>query len=248
MSKFFTKKVSGEIRSLAFFMVAGVAVSLMLKGVKAEELPIVVPKPDTPVVSVKKVAITFDDGPYGAPTEKILDILKSKGIHATFFLIGKNVEKYPQIAKRIVDEGNMVGNHTYDHPQDLTLRSVKDVVGELSRAEDQIFIATGVRATLFRAPYGRLNDNLRKEIKSYGYTIVTWNVDPKDWDYSHSPSASIVRSVILNESDRMVILLHDGRDSHIDYPRDNTVNALPALIDNLKNQGYTFVTADEIVK
>ena len=197
--------------------------------------------------AAKEVALTFDDGPYGTSTQQVLDILQKEHIHATFFLIGKNVEEYPALAKEIVQEGNVVGNHTYDHPKNLTTMPLAQVSSELAMAESAIASSTGVHAKLFRPPYGSISKALRSEIKKEGYTVVLWNVDPRDWDYASSTSAVIEQYVVAHLKNRMVIVLHDGRDTHINYPRDNLINALPAVIEDLKQRGYTFVTVDKLV-
>lgn len=197
-------------------------------------------------VPAKEVALTFDDGPYGTSTQQVLDILEQEHVHATFFLVGKNVEKYPALAKEIVADGNMIGNHTYDHPKDLTKMSLSRMRKELSGAEAAIASTTGVHATLFRPPYGNLTKKLRARIQKEGYTIVMWNVDPTDWDYTHSSSTVIEQNVLHHLMPHIILLLHDGRDIHVGYPRDNMVTALPLIIKDLKQHGYTFVSADKL--
>jgi peptidoglycan/xylan/chitin deacetylase (PgdA/CDA1 family) len=196
----------------------------------------------------KEVALTFDDGPYGTSTQEVLDILKKEQVPATFFLVGKNVEEYPALAKEIVQDGNAVGNHTYDHPKNLTKMSVQKVDLELSKAELAIASSTGVQTKLFRPPYGNMTKKLRSQIKKEGYPIVLWNVDPKDWNDASSTSAVIIQNVLAHLQNQMIIVLHDGRDTHIGYPRDNLIIALPILIEDLKQRGYSFVTADLLTK
>ena len=194
----------------------------------------------------KKIALTFDDGPYGEPTTEVLDILKKENVHATFFLIGKNVEKYPEIVRAIIENGNVIGNHTYDHPKNLVSFSDLDFKNELSKTESVIFSAARIQPVFFRAPYGRTSAAMQKEIKQEGYTLVCWNIDPIDWNYSKSPAELIVKRVLEQAKPNSIILMHDGRDQHIGYPRDNLVKALPVIIDSLRKEGYDFVTVDEI--
>jgi peptidoglycan/xylan/chitin deacetylase (PgdA/CDA1 family) len=197
-------------------------------------------------VALKKIALTFDDGPYGTPTTQILAILKKEKVHATFFVMGMNVEKYPDIARAIVKAGNLIGNHTYDHPKNLATDSLKAIDVELSKAENAITVATGKRPLWFRAPYGRTSPKMIKEVKSQGYKLVSWTVDPQDWDYQKSTPEMIIKTVLAQAAPNAIILMHDGRDIHVGYPRGNTVAALPLVIDALKKEGYTFVTVDQL--
>lgn len=197
---------------------------------------------------VKEVALTFDDGPYGTSTQQVLDILEKEGVHGTFFLIGQNVEHYPSLAKEIVQDGNVVGNHTYDHPKNLTSMPLHQVQEELSKTERAIASTTGVSTNFFRPPYGNLTKKLKREIIKEGYTIQLWNVDPRDWDYASSTSLVIEQHILSHLKTHMVIVLHDGRDTQIGYPRDNLIGALPIIIENLKRLGYRFVTVDALTQ
>ena len=189
----------------------------------------------------KDIFLTFDDGPYGTSTEEVLHILKSKGVHATFFLIGKNVLKYPDEARQIVAEGNVIGNHSYDHSKRLSMLSKRAFARNLNKAEMVIASTTGRATPLFRPPYGNLSKNMRVVLSRERYTTVMWNDDVHDWNKNIS-STTIVRLVLVHAKARTILLLHDGRDTHVNYPRDNMVEALPAIIDEFKQRGYTFET------
>ena len=203
---------------------------------------------DTPQPPVeKKVALTFDDGPYGEPTKQILAILKQKQVHATFFVMGENVEKYPDIAKEIVDDGNVIANHSYDHPKDMNVESTKKFDSELILTENAIFTATNKLPDLFRAPYGRTSTPLLKKLHNEKYSLVRWTLDTLDWNYPKSPADAIVKRVHDEVRANDIILMHDGRDTKIGYPRNNIVEALPRVIDDLKKEGYTLVTVDQLV-
>ncbi len=194
----------------------------------------------------KVIALTFDDGPYGTPTWQILDILKKEGVHATFFCTGNNILKYPTIARRIVADGNEIGNHTYTHPRYLGSSSPEVLRNELSLADHVIVSTTGIHTKLFRPPYGILSSAMRAELTKEGYTIVLWNIDPVDWDHKHSSSKQIERRILTHMQPVTIVVMHDGRDTHIGYPRDNTIRALPRVIRRLKKEGYSFVTISEL--
>ena len=196
---------------------------------------------------IKNIALTFDDGPYGTSTEKILDILKQENIHATFFVIGKNVEKYPDIAKRIVAEGNLIENHSYDHFQDLPDVSTTTFENNIQDAETAIFETTGLKPKLFRPPYGNISAQMYGRLNNEGYKTVMWNVDAADWDYKNSPTKFVEMTIVNDARPNGIIVLHDGRDTQINYPRDNTINALSYIIEQLKSEGYSFVTVDKII-
>ncbi len=201
----------------------------------------------TPTSTKKLVALTFDDGPYGTSTAQILDILKKEGVHATFFIIGNNVKKFPEEVQRELREGHAIGNHSLDHSQLLPKMTAIDFQKNLDAAEEIIASTTGMRPTLFRPPYGAMSDTMRTVLIQEGYRSVLWNVDPNDWDYEHSPSNVIVQRVLAGVKPNAIVLMHDGRDTHINYPRDNTVSALPIIIEKLKAEGYTFVTVSELL-
>jgi cellulose synthase/poly-beta-1,6-N-acetylglucosamine synthase-like glycosyltransferase/peptidoglycan/xylan/chitin deacetylase (PgdA/CDA1 family)/spore germination protein YaaH len=198
-----------------------------------------------------KLALTFDDGPDPDWTPKILDILKQKGVHATFFIIGENAEAYPSLVQRIVAEGHDIGNHTFTHPN---LGELPDPLVTLEiNATQRLFEAlTGRSLRLFRAPYlGDAEPTTADEIvpiqiaQSMGYLSVGLHVDPNDWQ---RPSVDdIVNHTIAQVTDPNpdvrghVILLHDSGGD-----RSNTVAALPQLIDALRAKGYQFVPVSEL--
>jgi len=196
----------------------------------------------------KLVALTFDDGPYGTSTKQILDILKAKNVHATFFVLGMNVAKYPDEVRREIADGHLVGNHGYNHLQTYPTMSSSTFALDLLRTEEAIVSSTGAHPTWYRPPYGALSATMRQVLHDQGFRIALWNVDPEDWNYEKSSSTAIIRNVESHVRPDAIILMHDGRDTHINYPRDNTIRALPIIIDDLRARGYEFVTVDEIVK
>lgn len=180
------------------------------------------------------VCITFDDGPDPKHTPQILDILKDKGVKATFFVVGKNVEKYPDIARRIVEEGHDIGNHTYSH-KELAPSTRKIIINELSKTDVAIKDVTGVSTKLFRPPRGIYSQASRQLLVELGYKIILWSVSSVDWRRT-SPNW-IVNRIRRYARYGSIILFHDGgallrREGGL---RGNTVKALPLVIDYLQS-------------
>jgi peptidoglycan-N-acetylglucosamine deacetylase len=194
----------------------------------------------------KWVALTFDDGPYGEATSCVLDILKEKDVKATFFVIGKNALEYPGILQREIAEGHVVGNHTNDHSKTLAMDSPEVVVADVQKAEEAISRVTGLRPRFFRPPYGMESPRMRKTIEGMGYSIVLWTDMTDDYDFHDKPKV-MAKNIVRQLEPGAVIDLHDGRDTHIDYPRENLLEALPLIIDEAKKQGFTFVTLDQML-
>ena len=185
----------------------------------------------------KAIALTFDDGPHPKNTPRLLEMLKERGIKATFFLIGKSAATYPDVAKRIVEEGHEVGNHTWTHPQ-LTHLSDAKVIDELQKTEDAIKGATGVTPTFFRPPYGSLKLSQKKWIYDrFHYKAIIWDVDTLDWKVRN---ATKVHDTILKETHSgSIILCHDIHET--------TIDAMPATLDELKAKGFEFKTISEMI-
>lgn len=183
------------------------------------------------------VAMTFDDGPHPKLTPRLLDMLKERNIKATFFVIGKCVAEYPDIAKRIVDEGHEIANHSWSHPQ-LTKLSPAAFDTEISQTNDAIEKATGVRPVTMRPPYGAINAGLTKRLnEEYGLSVILWSVDPLDWKIRKSDHVS--SHIIKNTAPGAIILAHDIHAS--------TVDAMPAALDTLQSKGYKFATVSELI-
>jgi len=192
------------------------------------------------------VAITFDDGPNPFYTPYILDILKEYDVPATFFLIGKNAQEYPDIARRIVEEGHSIGNHTYSHKSLIPL-SAQATFTQIKNAEKAIENATGVRPTLFRPPRGVYSSYAMQLMRDERYTMVLWDVSSEDW--AELPPKKIVSNIVKRVKPGSIILLHDSGDlvSFNGGNRSATVQALPLIIENLREKGYDFVTIDQMI-
>jgi peptidoglycan/xylan/chitin deacetylase (PgdA/CDA1 family) len=176
-----------------------------------------------------RVALTFDDGPSSPFTEQILDILRARGVPATFFVCGRNVERNPEILARIQAEGHTIGNHTYEHPFPYFHRR-KFFESQIDRTQNAIEKVTGQRALIFRPPFGARWIGLYPVLRERGMRLINWSDTGYDW----IESSDIVSETLKNLRPGSIILLHDGRraDAPENVDRSRTVNALPAIIDH----------------
>jgi cellulose synthase/poly-beta-1,6-N-acetylglucosamine synthase-like glycosyltransferase/spore germination protein YaaH/peptidoglycan/xylan/chitin deacetylase (PgdA/CDA1 family) len=198
-----------------------------------------------------KIAITFDDGPDIRWTPKILDILKEKKAPATFFVIGMDASRWPEIVKREYAEGHEIGNHTYTHPpfDDITKTEIH---WQLNLTQRLIESTIGVKSILFRPPYGIDHQpEYAEEVaqlplaQDMGYLIIGQKIDAHDWrqvDGKQIPAQEIVDNVLRQAQMGNVILFHDGGGE-----RANTVAALPQVIDKLREEGYQFVSVPDLI-
>jgi peptidoglycan-N-acetylglucosamine deacetylase len=183
------------------------------------------------------IAMTFDDGPHETLTPKLLDLLAQKGIKATFFVLGENAERHPEILKRAVAEGHEIGNHSWSHPN-LAKLSNEALRSQLQRTDDVIAQAIGSHPKLMRPPYGELTLKQRQWVNSeFGYKVILWAVDPLDWK---EPGPSIVAQRIIQETKPGSIIL--SHDIHA-----QTITAMPATFDALLAKGFKFVTVSELL-
>lgn len=187
----------------------------------------------------KLVALTFDDGPWPSSTEAVLSVLASRGVRATFFMVGKHVNAYPGIAQQVAAQGHLVANHTQAHVN-LQNASAGRLRAEISVGAAVVQGLTGSSPTLLRPPGGHSSDLVRQTASSLGMRTVLWNVDTRDW--TRPGAEQIVANAVTAPPQRAIILLHDGGGD-----RSQTVAALPAIIDALAAQGYSFVTVDELL-
>lgn len=189
------------------------------------------------LVSGNYVAMTFDDGPHPQNTPRLLDILRARNIKATFYVIGRSVDLYPQIVRRTVAEGHEMGNHTHTHRL-LSKLSDSEVRLDLARCRDAVERAAGVQMRTMRPPYGGLLQRQRELVHAeFGYPTILWSVDPLDWK---RPGPSVVTSRILSgATSGGIILSHD-----LHAP---TVDAMPATLDGLLRRGFKFVTVSQLL-
>lgn len=187
----------------------------------------------------KKVALTFDDGPWPRQTDAILEILDSEGVPATFFVIGRQVKANPEIVRRAVRAGHAIGNHTYHHA-DLTAQDPQRVASEIAGTSRAIVSATGVAPRWLRPPGGAIDAAVYREAVKQGLHVVLWTVDPQDWRRGKT-AAQIEAEVVEATSPGAVILLHDGGGD-----RRETIAALRGIIRKLRARGYEFVPLAQV--
>ncbi len=184
------------------------------------------------------VAITFDDSPNSIYTEAILNLLKSKDIKATFFIVGKNAEKFPQILKKIADEGHIIGNHSYFH-KDITSLNSQKLSEEIKMLNELIYNITGQKyLPLFRPPFGKLSISSIVRLLARQQCIILWTKSAGD-HMVRIKLEEILKNIKLdNISSRDILLFHDFNA--------NTIIALEMVIDGLRGKGFNFVTLDRV--
>lgn len=184
------------------------------------------------------IAMTFDDGPHKTNTPRLLDMLKARHIHATFFLVGENVVENQEIVKRILAEGHEIGNHSWSHPNFMTMNdtSVRD---QLQKTQDAITKACGgMTPKLMRPPYGAFTTRQKNWAHGeWGFTVVLWDVDPEDWKYRNAEH--VKREILKAAVSGSIVLSHDIHKT--------TVDAMPEVLDTLIARGFKFVTVSELI-
>lgn len=182
----------------------------------------------------KYIALTFDDGPMAQTTPQVLKTLKEKDVKATFFMLGKNAHEYPDLVKQIHEEGHELASHSYSHPQ-LTGLSKTEIEKEVKETDKAIFAATGVLPRTFRPPYGAVNPSVAEAI---GKPIIQWNIDSLDWQSKNKNA--IIQVIKQTSTAGGILLMHDIQPA--------TAEALETVIDYLLDEGYQFVTAEELLE
>ena len=185
-------------------------------------------------VETKYVALTFDDGPSGRFTERLLDGLYDRGARGTFLLCGYRIQQYPELTQRIADEGHEIGIHGYSH-KTMKNMSRRSIAQEIMDTED--LLPEGCRVRFLRPPGGFLSDPVVEVAGARGLPILKWSVDPRDW--ATGDTAAIETAVLDRIKDGDIVLLHDMSDSSVD--------AALAIVDRLLEQDFEFVTVSELV-
>lgn len=187
----------------------------------------------------RRVALTFDDGP-GPLTPLILDVLKKYQIKATFFVLGERVQTYPEVVERMIEEGHVIGNHTYSHPDLRNLSPLEMYEEEVVPTSTLIGDITGYYPILLRPPYGAIEDEAILFLGEKGWRIINWSIDTFDWDREQNSSEEILEKIEAYHHEGAIILMHDGGSR-------STLEVLPHLIMSLKREGYCFCTVDRLL-
>ncbi len=192
------------------------------------------------------IAVTFDDGPDPNVTPAVLDILRQRGVKATFFMVGSHAEDHWELARRVVEEGHEVGNHTYSH-RNLVSLGRAGTCAEFLRAQEALKAVTGVEPRLFRPPRGLYNRYILELAREHRVTVALWTRSSRDW-LELRPD-EMVRGLLQNVRGGDVLLFHDGGNliRTTGGWRQNVVEGLPVLLDELDARGFKFVTVSELM-
>jgi peptidoglycan/xylan/chitin deacetylase (PgdA/CDA1 family) len=186
---------------------------------------------------VKAVALTYDDGPNERFTPRLIEVLKRKGVPATFFFVGEQVNLYPDVARQVAQNGFEIGNHTYDH-RSLRKLAPAEAADQIDRTQKIIAETTGVRAGLLRPPYGECNADVVEMARQRGLGIIFWTIDTNDYQ-RQSTKADIVGKVMRDVSNGAIILMHDRNTK--------TIEATEEIIDGLSARGYKFCSVTDLL-
>lgn len=182
--------------------------------------------------SERLVALTFDDGPKEGKTDALLNMLKEKGVHATFFMIGAQAEENQELVRRMYEEGHQIGIHTYRHV-DLSCLSEDEQKEEIKKAEAAIEAVTGQKKFMLRPPFGRMNKTLEDWLDC---PMILWSVDTEDW--TGKSAEEIIRETAETVKDGDIILMHDISEYGLE--------GAAGIIDELQRMGYTFLTVEQL--
>ncbi len=229
----------GETRLVQIEAIAITYVVIFSCGVTVIGMQFFVPTVCRGATGHQQVALTFDDGPDPAATPALLDYLKQENISAAFFCIGRNVVAYPEIARRIVDDGHLIGNHSFNHSWTLNFNRSRGLANEFGKAAEAIARITGSSPTLLRPPVGLTNPHFPWAMKQLGVTIVGWNVRPFD---TVRPAKKVIRHVLAKAKDGSIIVLHDGGSTP-----EKILEIVIAVVKELRAKGYQFERVDRMI-
>jgi peptidoglycan-N-acetylglucosamine deacetylase len=187
--------------------------------------------------SEKVIALSFDDGPAGKKTTRILDILKDNNVKAAFFCIGKNMPENEELLKRITNEGHIIGNHSNSHDRLFDLYSSKKMLNELELASQTCQDITGLYPRLFRPPYGVTNPNLKKAVMQGGFISIGWSI--RSYDTVIGNEERLLTRILSRLKPGAILLLHDTSIS--------TQKILPRLLKEIRNRGYKMIRLDKMI-
>ena len=187
--------------------------------------------------TTRQVALTFDDGPTPF-TPRVLDILAANQVKATFFCIGQQIEKHPEILQRIVDEGHIVGNHSFTHSEKIGFFSRDEIIAEIASTDKLIAKIIGKKTSCYRPPFGATSPSIARALKATRHAVIGWNI--RSLDTKISSEQKILSRIMNRLSPGSIILLHDTSDK--------TVSVLEQLLVILRNKNYSAVTIEQLLK
>lgn len=190
------------------------------------------------------VALTFDDGPDGVFTPRILDVLRQNHAPATFFVVGNRVTAHPDIVRRMVAEGHELGNHSFNHPM-LSKLTPAQITNELNTTNDAVRRITGSPMHVVRPPYGEVQPVVTDTATGLGYRVVLWDIDSLDWKHGQT-THGVLANTVPNFRNGAIILHHSAGGHGEDLT--DTIEALPTEIRTLRSQGYRIVTVSELLR
>jgi peptidoglycan/xylan/chitin deacetylase (PgdA/CDA1 family) len=194
---------------------------------------------------VKKLALTFDDGPNDPYTLRLLDLLAKREVQATFFLIGRYAKQRPDIVREIARRGHVIGNHTFTHPRLIFLPAAR-VRQEIVQCREAITEAVGEHSNLFRPPWGGRRPGTFRLVRQLGLEPIMWNVTGYDWN---APSVEYIEQKVASKiRGGNVVLLHDGGHAAFGADRSKTVEAVDRLLTRYKSEGCDFVSVPHMMK
>ncbi len=191
-----------------------------------------------------QVALTFDDGPDPVWTLRLAAALREHGAPATFFCIGERAKQYPEIARKLIEAGHEVGNHSYSHPN-LWFRTSRVVRDQLCRSQEIVSVATGVTPKVFRPPFGDRGPQVLREARTLGLATVLWSLSSEDWN--NPESSWIVERILRRVRDGEILLFHDASHDNRFPDRQATLEAVSVLVPALKERGFHFVTVSTMI-
>lgn len=193
----------------------------------------------------KVIALTFDDGPYPPYTQKLLNVLAEKHVHATFFMVGENAAKHPELVREVQSAGHLVALHAGYH-KDLLKLSPDEVRSNIAYGKSTLEGITGTQLHYMRPPHGFKDWSVISAIENSGLLTTNWSIIPRDWT---NPGTQVITDRVLEKAEPgAIVLLHDGDSPKNKAPREQTIEAVAAIIDKLRAQGYEFVTIEELAK
>ncbi|MGK6351657.1 polysaccharide deacetylase family protein [Parapedobacter sp. DT-150] len=189
-------------------------------------------------ITDQRIALTFDDGPHPIYTPKVLALLEEYHVQATFFCIGKQIAKHPDLVRLLNDRGHLVGNHSYTHAATIDFRTKAGWLGEIRHTDTAIAECIGRRPRFFRPPYGVTTPHLAQAVKESGHAVIGWRVRP--YDTLKRPAERIVRTILKKTKPGDIILLHDTHD--------RVALVLEQLLPELQKRHFTMVTVDTLIQ